>query len=170
MLDGRDVIYNIDPVNAEAILSASLSFCRSNELRKYRIHTVKNVSVSFLDESYSFDIKRTALSEDDYYEYHVYFGETELTLDYYRDFLSVISSSYAASWDTEASSKTPSLTIKVSHFDSFDRGDDVLEFYEADYGRFVCSINGKKTASVPAIFLTKVMSASRNLSQNQPIA
>ena len=170
-IKGLDVIYNLLPSDAEAILSSSLSYYRTSELRLYRINSVESVTVSFNDESYTFTASRTPLSDDDeYYEYHAYCGDNELTLDYYRDFLSVISSAYAVSWDTAASSDEAALTIKVSHFDSFDRSDDVLEFYESDYGRFVCSINGKKTASVSAIFLTKVMKAARSLAVNEAVA
>ncbi len=170
MLKGLDVIYSIDPVQAEAILSSSLSFYRSGELRLFRINAVESVSVRFNDESYEFSISRTALSDDgEYYEYHVFSDEKELTVDYYRSFLSVISSAYAASWDTKTSSDEPSLTVRVSYFDSFDRKDDVLEFRKSDFNRFVCRINGTDTASVSAIFLTRVMNAARALAADQPI-
>lgn len=170
MLKGLDVIYNIDPVQAEAILSSSLPFYRSAELRKFSVNAVESVTVSFDDESYTFDVTRTALTDDeDYYEYSVNFGENKISNDNYRSFLSVISGAYAINWDTKTVSDKASLTVKVKYFDSFNRNDDVLKFYEADFNRFVCSINGKKTANVSAIFLTKVMDASRKLAENKEI-
>ncbi len=169
MLKGLDVIYNIDPAQAEAILSSSLSFYRSGELRRYSMQAVESVTVSFLDETHEFSVTRSALSEDDYYEYHAFSGNLELNLDYYRDFLSVLSSAYAVNWDNKAASDSAYLTVTVDYFDSFDRDDDVLEFYEADYGRYVCSINGKKTANVSSIYLVSVIDASRRLSENKKI-
>ncbi len=169
MLRGLDVIFNIDPVQAEAILSSSLSFYRSGELRLFRINAVENVSVEFGNESYDFNIIRELLSDDDYYEYHVYSDTREVNIDYYRNFLSVLSSSYAASWNTDSSVSTPSLVIKVKYFDSYKRSDDILKFYESDFNRFVCNINGTDTASVSALFLTRVMNASRTLASDQPV-
>ncbi len=169
-LKGIDVIYNIDPLQAETLLSSSLSFYRSGELRLFRINAVESVTVEFSGEKYSFDINRTALSGDDeYYEYHIFNGNKELSLDNYRNFLSVLSSAYTASWETKASSKTPSLTVTVSYFDSYNRPDDTLKFYEADFNRFVCSINGTDTASVSAIYLTRVMEASRLLASGSEV-
>lgn len=170
MIKGIDVIYDIDPVQAEAILSSSLSFYRTGELRLFRINAVEEVNVSFGDENYDFTVERSAISDGgDYYEYHLFSEGKELSIDSYRSFLSVISSAYASSWDTKAVSDTPSLKIRVKFFDSFDRKDDVMEFYEADFNRFICRINGTDTASVSAIFLTRVMNASRALASGQPV-
>lgn len=172
MLKGIDVIYNIDPLQVEAILSSSLSFYRSTELRLFRINAVESVTVSFEDESYTFDATRTPLSEgsDEYYEYHVFYNDKEMSIDNYRDFLAVISGANAVNWETSAVSDESALTIRVNYFDSFERDDDVLRFYEGEYTRYVCSINGTKTANVPAVFLSRVMNASRNLAADKPIA
>lgn len=173
MLKGLNVIYNIDPTQAEAILSSSLSFYRSGELRVYRVNAVERVTVSFGNELYVFDVTRNPLSEDsennEYYEYHIYCGENKLSNDIYRDFLSVLSSAYAVSWDTATTSDKSSLTVSVKYFDSFEREDDVLEFFPADLNRYVVSVNGTKTACVSAIHLEKVMDASRKLAANEEI-
>ncbi len=170
MLKGLDVIYIIDPAQAEAILSSSLSFYRSGELRIYRVNAVESVTVSFGDERYVFDVIRNEMAGDsEYYEYHVYNGETKLSNDIYRDFLSVLSSAYAVSWDTAATSKESALTVTVKYFDNFNRKTDVLKFYPADFNRYVIDINGTKTACVSAIHLEKVMDASRKLAANEKI-
>lgn len=174
MFDDIDVLYQISTTELYDSINPNINELRSKFILGFAIESVKAMTFTFEDESYRFEVNRTArdnAAETVFYDYQAIFQGKEISFDYYRDFFQTVISTESVSYDNTAvqNGKTP-LTIRVEYFDDTGKADSVVTFTESTGVRqYMCKIDGKGDMSVSEAVINRIKKNAKNLSENKAI-
>jgi len=170
MADGVDCIFMLDSGSFEMISALSDTALRSNEVHVRYFDSVESIRIQAKDTDLTFTLKRTPLETDDtLFEYRAYYGDTQLTLNYYKSLLEVFNSAAAVNYGGQRDSDKPDMTVTIYFFDGYDRKEEVIRYYSAGTRRYLVTIDGVGDVVVSQMWVDKFLESAEALSENQEI-
>ncbi len=168
--DGVDCIFMLSADSFPMLASLTPDLLRAPEIHVRYFDSVESIRITAGSEDYLFRMERTPLETDNtLYEYRAFCGETQLTLNYYKNLLEIFNSATAVSYDGRNESDSPAVTVTVSYFDEFERDEDVIRYYPAGTRRYTVELDGQTGIVVSQMWLDKLVSSARLLSENQAV-
>ncbi len=170
MADGVDCIFMLDTGSFEMISVLSDTALRSNEVHVRYFDSIESIRIQAKGTDLTFTLKRTPLETDNtLFEYRAYYGDTQLTLNYYKSLLEVFNSAAAVSYGGQSDSDTPTMTVTITFFDGYDRKEEVIRYYSAGTRRYLVTIDGEGDVLVGQMWVDKFLDSAKALSENQEI-
>lgn len=168
--DGVDCVFQLSADSFSMIAALTTDLLRAPEVHVRYFDAIESIRVQSGDEDYLFRMERTPLATDEtLYEYRAYFGDTKLTLNYYKYLLEVFNSATSVSYGSQRESDTPVLTITINYYDELDRDSEVIRYYPAGTRRYLLDMDGDTGIIVGQMWLDKMLESARLLSENKEI-
>lgn len=170
MADGVDCIFRLSADSFLVLSSLTPEYLRSTEVHVRYFDSVHTIRIQAGDTDYTFRLDRTPLVTDEtLFEYWAYYGDTQLTLNYYRNLLEVFNRATAISYDGQRQSDTPAMTVSITFFNGFERKEEVIRYYPAGTRRYLVEIDGAGDAVVSQMWVDKLLESAHALSLNQEV-
>lgn len=170
MADGVDCIFQLSADTMYMLAGLSPELLRSPDIHVRYFDAVESIRITAGDEDYTFRLGRTPLETDNtLYEYRAYCGDTQLTLNHYKNLLQVFNGASAVSYGDARESDTPALTVTITYFEGFEAGQDIINYYPAGTRRYAVEINGETGAVVSQMWVDKLLDSARLLSRDEAV-
>lgn len=168
--DGVDCIYELSADVFQVLALLTPDFLRAPEIHVRYFDTIESIRIQSDDCDYTFRLERTPIATDNtLYEYRAFFGDTGLTLNYYKNLLEVFNSAASVSYGGKRESDTPAATVTIRFFDGFERSEEVIRYYPAGTRRYLVQIDSRSDALVSQMWLDKLLESAELLSRNEAV-
>ncbi len=170
MADGVDCIFQLSADTMYMLAGLAPDQLRSPDIHVRYFDAVETIRITAGDEDYTFRLGRTPLETDNtLYEYRAYYGDTQLTLNHYKNLLQVFNSAAAVSYGGGRESDTPALTVTITYFEGFEAEQDIISYYPAGTRRYAVEINGQTGAIVGQMWVDQLLDSARLLSRDEAV-